>query len=254
MSDEYKFEDDVRYIHKWLNEEQTAPIDRVALAKVLHQLAAMTKERDDLLAEKSRWIDRANNYLGQACENVSANSMLIAAQVDCAEWRTACEQKTEIMQTHSDERQELQRQVLSLQVDAKQADEFTHMALDERDEYLRQLEAAQADNARLREALEKINKAYDGVSDGIQGDLENGVKWLNQEAARKFNREYPGVVKALDILLDASITADEALALPADHAALDALLAQERERIADAVETGIGHSWSEIAAAIRSLA
>jgi hypothetical protein len=72
------------------------------------------------------------------------------AQADCSEWRTACEQKTEIMQTHSDERQELQRQVLSLQVDAKQADEFTHKALDERDHYLRELEAAQAEIERLK--------------------------------------------------------------------------------------------------------
>jgi hypothetical protein len=55
------------------------------------QLAAMTKERDDLLAEKSRWIARANNYLGQACENVSANSMLIAAQDDNARLREALE-------------------------------------------------------------------------------------------------------------------------------------------------------------------
>jgi hypothetical protein len=27
--------DDLRYLHKWLNEEQTAPIDRVALARML---------------------------------------------------------------------------------------------------------------------------------------------------------------------------------------------------------------------------
>jgi hypothetical protein len=53
------------------------------------RLVAMTKERNALLAEKSRWIDRANNYLGQACENVSANSMLIAAQADNARLRDA---------------------------------------------------------------------------------------------------------------------------------------------------------------------
>ncbi len=32
--------DDVRYLHKWCNEETAAPIDRAALARVLHQLAA----------------------------------------------------------------------------------------------------------------------------------------------------------------------------------------------------------------------
>jgi hypothetical protein len=146
---------------------------------------------------------------------VSAHE-LAAAQADCAEWRTACEQKNETMQTHSDERQELQRQVLSLQADARQADQFTHKALDERDEYLRQLEAAQAREAQLREALEECRLM----------------------ARDKF-----------DLLF-----IDGVLALPIDHAALDARLAQERERCAVEVETGSGYSYSELAAAIRSMA
>jgi len=33
--------DDLRYLHKWLNEEQTAPIDRVALAKMLALVTEM---------------------------------------------------------------------------------------------------------------------------------------------------------------------------------------------------------------------
>lgn len=87
--------------------------------------------------------------------------------------------------------------------------------------------AAQARIVVLREALDKVNKAYDKVSDGIQHDLENGVKWLNKQAAQKFNKEYPGVVKALDALLDASITADDVLAQPDDTTALDELLARQ---------------------------
>lgn len=93
-----------------------------------------------------------------------------------------------------------------------------------------QLAASQAREAKLREALENVNAAYDKVSDGLQDDLENGVKWLNEQAAQKFNKEYPGVVKALDALLEASISADEALALPADDSALQARLKEERER------------------------
>lgn len=103
--------------------------------------------------------------------------------------------------------------------------------------YYQPLAASQAREPRLREALEKINKAYDEVSDGIQGDLESGVKWLNQEVARKFNREYPGVVKALDILLDASITADEALALPQDDTALKQYGAEVLRRAAKWFDT-----------------
>ena len=33
--------DDLRYLHKWCNEEQTAPIDRVALAKMLALVTEM---------------------------------------------------------------------------------------------------------------------------------------------------------------------------------------------------------------------
>ena len=33
--------DDLRYLHKWLNEEQTAPLDRLALARVLALVTEM---------------------------------------------------------------------------------------------------------------------------------------------------------------------------------------------------------------------
>ena len=42
------FNDDVRYLRKWLNEEQTAFVDRIAVANVLHQLAAANAEIERL--------------------------------------------------------------------------------------------------------------------------------------------------------------------------------------------------------------
>jgi hypothetical protein len=147
-----------------------------------------------------------------------------------------------------------QEQLAAAQVDARQADQFTHKALDERDHYLRQLEAAQADNARLQAFAQAVMLSWpDHDVDG--GDL--------QEIAERHSLIVP--VEVTEPCSDNCPCAEvdsfpltcyrktPLLALPTDHAALDARLAQERERCAVAVETGIGHSWSEIAAAIRSM-
>ena len=41
--------DDLRYLHKWLNEEQTAPIDRVALAKMLALVTEMGEALEEVV-------------------------------------------------------------------------------------------------------------------------------------------------------------------------------------------------------------
>ncbi len=95
--------------------------------RLARDLAAMTQERDDLLAEKSRWIARANNYLGQACENVSANSMLIAAQADNARLREAMEYwmpDETMVEKHEESMWDKHIKMLQLQTD--------HTALDAR--------------------------------------------------------------------------------------------------------------------------
>lgn len=85
-------------------------------------------------------------------------------------------------------------QVATAKADAKQADELSHKALDERDHYLRELQAIQAREAKLREALGK----YRGQVD-------------------RFGEH----------------TSVEALAIPTDDSALQERLAQERERCAE---------------------
>jgi hypothetical protein len=81
-----------------------------------------------------------------------------------------------------------------------------------------QLAAAQADNARLREALAYVLRVED---DALETKTFNRIK--------------------------------ESLALPTDHAALDARLKAERERCAECVESVYADSRMEIADAIRSL-
>lgn len=55
--------------------------------------------------------------LKRQCELCDIKEDLTAAQADLAEWRTACEQKTELMRSTDEERKDLQRQVISLQAD-----------------------------------------------------------------------------------------------------------------------------------------
>lgn len=43
----------------------------------------------------------------------------------------------------------------------------------------------------------KLEEAQDLLSDAMQSDLENGVKWLNEAAAAKFQKDYPALHAAI---------------------------------------------------------
>ena len=49
----------------------------------------------------------------------------------------------------------------------------------------------QAATAHERERIQ------DAISIALQGDLENGVKWLNEAASCKFRKEYPALAKLI---------------------------------------------------------
>jgi c-di-AMP phosphodiesterase-like protein len=54
--------------------------------------------------------------------------------------------------------------------------------------------------ARLRKFADLIQSATandidDMFMDAVQNDLENGVKWLNENASREFNKNYPEISK-----------------------------------------------------------
>jgi len=51
--------------------------------------------------------------------------------------------------------------------------------------------AYQAATAHERERIQ------DAISIALQGDLENGVKWLNEAASCKFRKEYPALAKLI---------------------------------------------------------
>jgi chromosome segregation ATPase len=157
------------------------------------QLAAMTAERDEYLrdlAAMKNWIDDWHKKDAELDAMTKDRDMAHDLAGHCAD------------------------QTAAAQADARQADEFTHKALDERDHYLQQLETAQAREQQLREALERRMRS------------EN--RWP----------EY-----VIDVL-----------ATQPDHAALDARLKEERERWADEIDAGkYGPVGAEIAATIRSL-
>lgn len=106
------------------------------------------------------------------------------------------------------------------QLAAAQADELTHKALDERDHYLRELQAAQAQEAKLREALQYYEDQY---CEGWCGRGGDGYTDCGGCVAKK------------------------ALAHPTDDSALMDRLAQERERYADALN-GYGDTILELCA------
>jgi hypothetical protein len=74
--------DDLRYLHKWLNEEQTAPIDRVALAKMLAFVTELEEGakffheienlKDQLATEKLRYSDTLERLI--TCEHDLSSS------------------------------------------------------------------------------------------------------------------------------------------------------------------------------------
>ena len=48
---------------------------------------------------------------------------------------------------------------------------------------------------RLSELQERLSHAY-------QMDLENGVAWMNEQAARDFKKHYPGIHEMLALIFD----------------------------------------------------
>lgn len=42
----------------------------------------------------------------------------------------------------------------------------------------------------------------DNISDALQSDLENGVKWLNEKASEGFSKKYPALLKVIKDLND----------------------------------------------------
>ena len=76
----------------------------------VEEYEALRRERDELADKADAFDARWNTALTQ----------LAAMAQERDEWKNACEQKTEIMRSHSDERRELQLQVLAAQAYAAQ--------------------------------------------------------------------------------------------------------------------------------------
>ena len=53
-----------------------------------------------------------------------------------------------------------------------------------------------------------IHQVNDLLSEALQSDLEHGVKWMNEEAAQRFYRDYPALTKALSLIADAEYPLD----------------------------------------------
>jgi predicted nucleic acid-binding Zn-ribbon protein len=68
---------------------------------------------------------------------------------------------------------------------------FNHFAVKYRahiDEQNVEVARLTAENEKLREALASIDELF---SEAAQDDCENGVRWLNEQAASKYLAEYP---------------------------------------------------------------
>jgi len=52
------------------------------------------------------------------------------------------------------------------------------------------LEGLSSENKRLRAAIEEVQDEWQSA---LYGDLENGVKWLNEAASEKFAKDYPEI-------------------------------------------------------------
>lgn len=46
--------------------------------------------------------------------------------------------------------------------------------------------------------IEQLRAWIEDVQDALTDDLENGVAWLNDEASKKFAKEYPRLLEALN--------------------------------------------------------
>ena len=77
-----------------------------------------------------------------------------------------------------DEIEALRIQLAAAQADAKQADELTHKALDERDHYLRELQASQARFKELSALLEKAEEALKFYADDPWNNQNKGKQAL----------------------------------------------------------------------------
>lgn len=53
-----------------------------------------------------------------------------------------------------------------------------------------------------------IEEVQDLLSYALQGDLENGVAWLNEEASKKFVASYPRLNDAIGKIMDVGIDDD----------------------------------------------
>lgn len=56
--------------------------------------------------------------------------------------------------------------------------------------------------ARIYKLETQITSIQDVFSDALQSDLEHGVKWLNEKAAKEFHQQYPALTQALTYLAD----------------------------------------------------
>lgn len=50
--------------------------------------------------------------------------------------------------------------------------------------------------------IKTLEDLQDALSLALQGDLENGVRWLNEEASAKFVKDYPSLNEVLGKIMD----------------------------------------------------
>ena len=50
--------------------------------------------------------------------------------------------------------------------------------------------------------MKTLDDLQDALSLALQGDLENGVRWLNEEATAKFIQDYPSLNKVIGEIMD----------------------------------------------------
>jgi hypothetical protein len=49
--------------------------------------------------------------------------------------------------------------------------------------------------------MNDLERVQDLLSDALQSDLENGVKWLNEMASEEFAKKYPALVEAINTIM-----------------------------------------------------
>lgn len=58
------------------------------------------------------------------------------------------------------------------------------------------------DDTPTSHSAKLLDQIQDMLSMALQGDLEHGVAWLNDEAAREFNEKYPDLSKTIGEIMD----------------------------------------------------